>query len=298
MDGRTRLWLIGLSLIALLCLPTSVAPPRVQPTTTGQLAVLGREFWLRVPSGYDAARPTGLVVGLHGYTSNSVELDSYFGLSAETERRGLLLALPEGTRNDQGHRFWNATGACCNFYRSEVDDSAYLSAVITEVSARYAVDPRRVWVVGHSNGGYMSHRFACEHADQVAGIVSLAGMQNIDPSACRPTAPVTVLQVHGTGDDTVMFAGAGSPERADSYPSARETVFEWARLDGCRQGPASGPDRDLTTDPGAETRTSVWTDCSGAAQVELWAMQDAGHVPPLQPHFAATILDWLDAHQR
>lgn len=298
MSGRTRLWLIVLTLLALLCLPTSIAPPRVQPATTGVLSVLGREFWLRVPSGYDSGRPTGLVVGLHGYTSNSVELDSYFGLSAETERRGLLLALPEGTRNPQGHRFWNATGACCNYFHSEVDDSAYVSAVIASVQAHYAVDPRRVWVIGHSNGGYMSHRVACEHADQVAGIVSLAGMQNIDPAACHPSAPVAVLQVHGTGDDTVAFAGAGSPQRADSYPSARETVFEWARLDGCRRGPQSGTARDLTTDPGAETLTSVWTDCAGTAQVELWAIQDGGHVPPLKTDFAASILDWLEAHAR
>ena len=297
MDARTRTWLVGLTLLALLCLPASITPPRIQPATVGTLAVAGREFRLRVPSGYDSARPTGLVIGLHGYTSNADELDSYFGLSAETERRGLLLALPEGTRNLHGHRFWNATGACCDFDSSGVDDSGYLSAVIATVSAQYAVDPRRVWLIGHSNGGYLSHRVACEHADQVTGIVSLAGMQNIDPAACRPSAPVAVLQVHGTGDDTVMFAGAGSPQRADSYPSAVNTVAEWARLDGCRAEPELGTSRHLTTD-GAEARVSIWSQCEGTSQAELWAIADGGHAPPLRTDFAATILDWLDAHAR
>ncbi len=261
------------------------------------MSVQSREFRLRVPSGYDAGRPVGLVIGLHGYTSNADELDSYFGLSAETERRGLLLALPEGTRNLQGHRFWNATEACCNFDHSTVDDSGYLSAVIADVRAHYAVDPGRVWVVGHSNGGYLAHRLACEHADQIAGIVSLAGMQNIDPAACRPSDPVAVLQVHGTGDSAVMFAGAGSPQRADSYPSAVDTAAEWARLDGCTAGPDLGASRELTTD-GAGSRISVWSNCAGRSSVELWAILDGGHVPPLRSDFAATILDWLDAHAR
>jgi polyhydroxybutyrate depolymerase len=296
-DARTRVWLVGVSLLALLCLPTSVAPPRVQPATTGVLSVLGREFWLRVPSGYDASRPSGLVVGLHGYTSNAGELDSYFGLSAETERRGLLLALPEGTRNLQGHRFWNATGACCNFDHSTVDDSAFLSAVITAVASRYSVDSGRVWVVGHSNGGYMTHRLACEHADQITGIVSLAGMQNIDPAACRPSRPVAVLQIHGTGDSAVMFGGAGSPQRADSYPSAVDTAAEWARLDACRTGPDIASSRQLTTDA-ARVQASVWSDCSDRSQVELWAIQDGGHVPPLRSDFAAVVLDWLADHSR
>lgn len=204
MSGRTRLWLVVLTLLALGCQPASVAPPRIQPATVGTLAVAGREFRLRVPSGYDAARPAGLVVGLHGYTSNSGELDSYLGLSTETERRGLLLALPEGTRN---------------------------------------------------------------------------------------------LQVHGTGDSAVMFGGAGSPQRTDSYPSATDSAAEWARLDGCQADPQAGPSRALTTD-GAETRVQVWSHCTGTAQVELWAIHDGGHVPPLRPDFAATILDWLDAHAR
>lgn len=297
MDARTRFWLVGLSLLALLCVPASIAAPRIQPGTIGAMSVQGREFRLRIPSAYDPDRPSGLVVGLHGYTSNSGELDSYFGLSAETERRGLLLALPEGTRNPEGHRFWNATGACCNYDHSTVDDSAYLSAVISDVATHYAVDPRRVWVVGHSNGGYMAHRLACEHADQIAGIVSLAGMQNIEPAACRPSDPVAALQVHGTGDSVVMFGGAGSPQRADSYPSAVDTAAEWARLDGCTAGPDLGASRELTTD-GAPSQVSSWSDCAGRSRVELWAIQDGGHVPPLRTDFAATILDWLEANAR
>ena len=56
-----------------------------------------------------------------------------------------------------------------------MDDSAYLSALIDQIKGTYAVDARRVYLVGHSNGGYMAYRMACDHADQLTAIVSLAG---------------------------------------------------------------------------------------------------------------------------
>jgi pimeloyl-ACP methyl ester carboxylesterase len=80
-----------------------------------------------------------------------------------------------GQQDRRGHRFWSATDACCNLDGLAVDDVAYLRAVIRDVSARHAVDPRRVFIVGHSNGGFMAHRMACEASDLVAAVVSLAG---------------------------------------------------------------------------------------------------------------------------
>ena len=63
---------------------------------------------------------------------------------------------------------------------------AYLRAIIRDVMARYPVDRRRVFVVGHSNGGFMAYRMACEASDLVTGVVSLAGATWKDPARCRP----------------------------------------------------------------------------------------------------------------
>lgn len=274
------------------CGPAS--PPSLSTVDPGPhaMSLQGRDFQLVVPPGYDPQHPAGLVVGLHGYTSNAADLDSYFGLSAEAARRGLLVALPEGTKDSGGDQFWNATGACCDFDNSGVDDSGYLSGLIDLVTKSYAVDPGRVYVVGHSNGGFMALRLACEHADQVAGIMSLAGAQNLDESACRPSQPVSVLQVHGTQDETISFTGTRG------YPSATDTASEWADLDQCSGKAAAADPRDLDSAGGAETRVTAWTSCRGGAGVELWAIEDGGHVPALADDFAEQVLDWLEAHAR
>jgi len=49
-------------------------------------------------------------------------------------------------------RFWNASEACCNFDNNSVDDVAYLQSLISEIQKSYPIDPKRVYLIGHSNG--------------------------------------------------------------------------------------------------------------------------------------------------
>lgn len=189
-----------------------------------------------VPSSSTAAlRP--LLLLLHGYNGNGSSIESYLRLSESAPADAPIVVLPSGLveASDSAPRFWDASPGCCDFEHTAADDAAYLRRLIETVQARWPVDPRRVYVLGHSNGGYMSHRMACEHADLVAGIVSLAGAAfddpvNIDPALarCKPSEPVHILEIHGEEDGTVLYAGG----RPVNTPSARETVAGWAVRNG------------------------------------------------------------------
>ena len=56
-----------------------------------------------------------------------------------------------------------------------IDDVGYLESVIDAVGNLYPVDRSRVFLTGHSNGGMMTYRFACEHPELIAGAASVAG---------------------------------------------------------------------------------------------------------------------------
>src|SRR5205814_3467937 len=114
-----------------------------------------------VPPGYDATKPTPLLILLHGYTASGAQQEMYFKLGPVANAQGFLYAIPDGTVDGAGNRFWNATDACCNYFGSAVDDVAYLGAIMDDVGTRYNVDPKPIFVVGHSNGGFMAHRLAC-----------------------------------------------------------------------------------------------------------------------------------------
>lgn len=273
-----------------------------------------RPVQLYVPSGY-TGKPTPLVILLHGYSASGAVEDLYLDMRPVAEEKTVLYAHPDGTFNPAGDRFWNATNGCCNFYGSNVDDSSYLESLVKEIGTRYAVDPKRVYFFGHSNGAFMSYRMACDHADTVAAIASLAGAMWEDPSKCTPSNAVSVLEIHGTADTEILYDGGttvagtpdggpipdGGPTGGGVYPPVTTTVGDWVTFDGCSSTPdTSLPNLDIESSlPGAETRVTQWaTGCRSSTQVNLWTIQGGSHVPNFQPTFVPMVFDYLLAHPK
>ena len=264
-------------------------------TATTTLKVGERSVLLYVPTRR-LPGPAALVVVLHGYTGEAAGAVNFFGLRALAEQRGFVIAAPQGTVDSEGRTFWNASRACCNFQGSTVDDSGYLSRVIATVVSAHGIDPSRVYVVGHSNGGFMAHRLACEHADQVAAIASLAGATDAD-AQCTPVQPVSVLQVHGTADDTILYDGGAIDGKR--YTSAADTLALWRRADGCPTDSRRGAVLDADANVAGEDLTpTVWVNCRGGTEVALWTIADGSHIPALTPAFTAALFDWFEAHHR
>lgn len=256
-----------------------------------------RPVHVYVPSTYRAGTPMPLVILLHNFTGSGDGIEAYFLLQGLAESRGFLYAHPDGTMNSQGQRFWNATAACCDDEASHVDDVAYLMRVVTDIEANYSVDPKRVFFAGHSNGGFMAYRMACEHAETVAAIVSLSGVMTATAADCRPSGQVSVMHIHGTSDTDILYAGG--MRRGAVYPGAQASVDDWVRLDGCSATPTAGTALDLERNlAGAETTTSVYGGCRGGAEVELASIVGAEHVPTLSATFGSAVIDFLLAHPK
>ena len=258
--------------------------------------IAARPYSFKEPASYDPKKPTPLVVVLHGYGAGGIVEQAYLGLNALSDSKTFLLAYPDGTVDSKGKRFWNATDGCCNFDRVPVDDVAYVTQIIDDVSAQYNVDPKRIYLVGHSNGAFMSHRFACEVAPRVAAIVTLAGMQWLDPAKCSPSEPVAVLQVHGDADDTIHYEGGKTESGA--YPSARKTVATWAAKNGCTGDiAATGQTLDLEVNiPGGETTVERYEGCP--ATVELWTIHGGDHIPGWSPSWPNAMWEFLAANPK
>jgi polyhydroxybutyrate depolymerase len=276
--------------------------PTAQPTGTastmpthgtGTVGIDGRRVTVHVPNSYDPATPAPLVIALHGYTSNAAELESYLRLTPESDRKGFVYAYPDGSANQQGDQFWNATDACCDFYGSRVDDSQFLSNLITTIQGTFRIDPARVYLIGHSNGAFMSFRMACEHADQIAAIAAYNGATWQDSGRCRPSEPVSVLAIHSSTDENI--ASAGGAINGVAYPSADRTVTDWLEYDRCTDAGSAAPPLDIVTDlQGAETSVRTYTQgCAGDSTVQAWTINRGTHVPKLGPAFAPALTDFL-----
>ena len=268
-----------------------------QPGSRSMLA--GRTYVLKVPNGYEASRPLPLIVALHGYTGSGSNEESYFGLDPVADERGFFVVYPDGTVDQAGNRFFDATDACCDFFGTGVDDVAFIDALVDHIESNYAIDPARIYSVGHSNGGFMSYRIACDLSSRFAAIVSLEGAMWNDPSRCKPTAPVAILEVHGTDDVVISPAGGnvvdGYPNRV--YPPLAQTVGSWAVLDGCPGSSSAvpGPGR-IDSETPLSTTAQLWNGCR--ADVEFWLNQGGTHVPQLTPLWPEAIVDFSMAHPK
>lgn len=276
----------------------SIAPSTTQPTSTSTTIVsLARAYSKFIPTSYSKGTSIPLVVLLHGYGSTGVQQESYMKFESVAEKNKFILVYPDGTIDSVGRRFWNATDACCSFF-SPVDDDAYLLAVLKEMESNFSIDAKRIYFVGHSNGGFMSYRMACRHSDRIAAIASLAGASYSTATDCGPKNSVSVLQVHGTNDGTILFEGGqilGNP-----YPGAVSSVSQWATFNQCTQNAVTRATKiDLEPNiAGDETSVTAWTNCKSSSEVELWTMGNASHTPSLSATFATKIWEFFAAHPK
>lgn len=254
---------------------------------------------LTVPAGYDASVPTPLIVSLHGYSLSGERHDRSWGISALADEYDVLVISPDGTQEPDGrrNRYWNAADACCDFNGTDIDDSGYIRRIIDEVKASYNVDDARVYVIGHSNGGFMSYRMAYDHSDVVAAIVSLAGANHLDPRD-PPPYPVHVLQIHGTDDTVIGYRGGEF--NGNRHASAMASVTRWAEYNGCDMSRSSREMRDLDASlPGHETGVmKINTGCKDGGSAELWTISDGAHSPVYSETWGEQIVEWLLAHPK
>jgi polyhydroxybutyrate depolymerase len=248
-----------------------------------------------VPSSYDPALSMPLVIALHHGGGSAQGEEAYFRFLPLAEQRGFLYAVPEGTRNTAGQRWWYGTTNCSIFPGDPPDDAGYLKSLIDTIKSRCNVDARRVYFVGHSSGAFMSYRMACEYSESVSALASIAGSTYYEDSLCQPQAPVHVLQIHGTSDESVSYEG-GELWCGGFLPSAEETVEKWASYNRCDDPPLEILDAlDFDSSiPGNETDiTRYRAGCRAGSSAELWAIEGGRHEPRINDASRAAIVDHL-----
>lgn len=179
-----------------------------------------RTYQVHVPPSYDPQRPTPVVLVLHGGGGNGRGMKALTRMDEASDRHGFLAVYPDGS----GTRVlgktigsWNAGRCCPRAMTNGVDDVGFIRQLIAKLQRDFAVDVRRIYATGHSNGSQMAFRLACELSGTIAAIAP-AGAQGVF-DACAPERPVPVLSFHGTADPCSPYHGGRAGGCADEYLS-------------------------------------------------------------------------------
>lgn len=228
-----------------------------------QVDGFSRQFYLYVPSSYNAQSAVPLVLDFHGiFGSGSGQMNGS-GYRAVADQEGFIVAYPDGI--DQA---WNV-GPCCTLDRN-VDDVAFAREIVEYVKDQANIDSSRVYATGMSMGGGMTHYLGCHAADVFAALAPNAfDLLEENANTCNPVRPISVMATRGTNDSIVPYSGGASqpPNGLDTihFLGARATFNKWAQLNSCNDNPSNAN--------GCE----VYNSCSGNVEVVLCTQEGGGH---------------------
>ena len=224
---------------------TAAAAERALAPHTMELDGITRSYHLHVPSAVGPT-PAPLVLVFHGGGGTGPGTERLTRFTALADREGFLVAFPEGVEKNwnDGREFTSSRA-----HRDHVDDVAFVAALIDAIGRAHAVDPRRVYATGISNGGIFSHYLAAHLSARIAAIAPVVGGIADPPDAwLRPEQPVSVLMLQGTRDPLVPYHGGAVAFGRGKIIDTEEAARRWAALNGGREPvreplPADGKDR-------------------------------------------------------
>lgn len=263
-----------------------------------------------LPLQYSSKEKWPVVVLLHGFTATGEGQDKYLTLRYRTSLRGFILVTPEGTKTPAGTKgrkgedlgekqFWNATDVCCDFGNTQVDDVQYIKTVLKTINENFKIDQERIYLIGHSNGGFMANRLGCEPDLNFAGIAVLAGGTFKNPQNCRNQSPTKYLHIHATDDETIAYAGT------EEYAGATQALADWQVRNGCSPFPLESSPTDfdqrnfLLLNIGKDTNVFKSKNCQSGKATELWQIQPYKskyhnpHAPLFNLGFTDAVLNFL-----
>lgn len=217
-----------------------------------------RPFTVHVPAGATGREALPLILNLHPFTLGGSDVmhriwerESGFEPLAD-ETGGFVVLHPEGTGSPTA---WNAGEACCGEARDkDVDDVGFLRAAVADAAEVACIDTTRVYATGMSNGGYLSHRLACEAPDFVAAIAPVVG--HLSPELdCDASRGVPVLQITGSEDNLELRAAS---------------VAHWVAQNECAAEPTS-------TETTGSATCETWSGCKDDVEVVHCVMDGGGH---------------------
>ncbi|HWB62500.1 MAG TPA: T9SS type A sorting domain-containing protein [Chitinophagales bacterium] len=227
-----------------------------------------RDFIVHLPTGYVAGQHLPLVFNFHGYTSNASQQELYTKMDATADANHFIVVYPDGINNE-----WNVGWA--GTYGTGIDDVGFTGKLIDTMVVLYGINTDRVYATGLSNGGYLSHRLACEMSNRIAAIAAVSGCLT-DSTAfyCHPQRLMPIMHIHGTADPIVPYnglPGALSTEAAINF---------WLNKETCNTPGDTTNLPDTNSSDGCTVQTIDYNQCSANNEVLLYKITGGGHTWP------------------
>lgn len=275
------LLLTAAALVAVAAPAADEPPAKANPVRTVKSGGRDRTYLVHVPKGLDPKTPAPVVVVYHGAAMSSRVIRGFSGLDETADKHKFVVVYPDGT----GPLLtWNAGGFPGNGL-NKADDVGFTRDLLDDLKGVAAVDPKRVYAAGFSNGGMLAYKLANDLSDRFAAVAAVGGTMTFDNPA--PKRPVPVVHFHGTEDTFVPYGGNNG--RGPALKSVDETAKAWAAANGCPAAPADADEPDADPADGCRVTRRTYGPGTDGAEVVVYTITGGGHTWPGQPNFGGLI---------
>ncbi|MFN7973916.1 MAG: PHB depolymerase family esterase [Acidobacteriota bacterium] len=238
-----------------------------------------RSYIVHVPPGYDGSKLVPVVLNFHGGGGNARVHERFSGMNEKADAAGFVVVYPNGTGRGTTMLTWNGGNCCMYAMFHRIDDVGFTSAMLDDLEKVLAVDTKRIFATGMSNGAIMCHRLACELSDRIAAIAPVAGTLGVVD--CSPSRPVPVIDFHGTDDPYLKYTGGFGEHSITKtlFESVPRTIERWVEVDGCPGKPVRSTFPN-TADDGTTVVKETYGPGKNGAEVVLVTIEGGGHTWP------------------
>jgi polyhydroxybutyrate depolymerase len=229
-----------------------------------------RMYFLHVPTSLPESAAPPLVLVFHGGDGHAATMPNFTHFDGLADQEGFLVAYPESFNTH-----WNDTRGL-----SPADDVAFVRALIAELERSHHADPKRIYATGISNGGFFSQRLACDLADKLAAVASVAAtMPETLVPVCKPSQPISVMFIQGTKDPLVHIDGGVIGQKHGRNVSLAEASSFWRKWDQTSSKPETEELPDHAND-GTSVRRDVYSNGKQGTEVVVYTIEGGGHTWP------------------
>jgi polyhydroxybutyrate depolymerase len=242
-----------------------------------------RAYRCHIPPGLAPNKAVPLVLVFHGGSGTGEGTERLTRFSVLADREKFVVVYPEGVGGN-----WNdgRIVPASKAHREQIDDVGFVCALLDAVGKEQAVDAKRVYATGISNGGIFSHYLAANLAPRLAAIAPVVGGL-ADPFYLKfkPAQPVSVFILQGTKDPFVPYDGGAIMRTRGKIIATEEAVKRWVLHNGCESKPATGTLPDKDPKDGCTVRWSRWSKGRDNTEVLLYTIEGGGHTWPGGPQY-------------
>lgn len=188
-----------------------------------------RTYIVHYPKQWDGS-PIPLLVALHGRFGSGSSMIKQTKLDLLADTKGFIVVFPDGFK-----RSWADGRGNTPADENQINDIAFIESMVKRLIAEGSVNPKKVFLVGHSNGGFMAQRIAAEKPELWKGVVSVAAQVSVftlKRKSNLKTNPVSIGIIAGTDDPLVPFSG-GYVRDGGEILSVNDSILRWKEWNLC-----------------------------------------------------------------